>query len=171
MQETFISFVKRLICIWLLGTIPLHAAVQASEPKREDIDKRPGYQMPLDRLHPMWSVEQARPDNFTPQAGAIAFSPDGTYLAICTFPPINRSFVPQDPDGVLYILENPTARDVSSMKVHTITDQVMRPLGMNWLDDGLFIAERDEISRWTDDSGAGGAAQDKDDLLFRLDQR
>lgn len=146
-----LALIRFAIALIVLPT----AAQQAPRSTLKDFDKRPGYQMPLDKAHPMWSVEQARPVDFEPQAGAIAFSPDGKYLAVCTFHPRNQNFVPEEPDGKLYILENPTAQDTSKIKVHLITDEVMRPLGMNWRDNGLYVAERDEISKWTDTNGDG----------------
>ncbi|MGB0766828.1 MAG: DUF7133 domain-containing protein [Phycisphaeraceae bacterium] len=138
--------------LFLIATKPTFA--QAADVNRNDLDKRPGYQMPLGKAHPMWAVEQARPDDFQPQCGAIAFCPDGRYLAVCTFP-AKQGPGPEDPNGTLYILENPTAKDASAIKVHTITNELMQPLGMNWLEEGLYVAERDEISKWTDTDGDG----------------
>lgn len=154
MRRTLHLFTLQAV-LTLLALTAIPSIAQQTASTRQDIDKRPGYQMPLDKAHPMWAVEQARPDDFLPQTGAIAFSPDGRYLAVCTFPPRNQSFVPTDPDGMLYVLENPTAKDTSQIKVHTITNEVMRPLGMHWLEDGLYVAERDEISKWIDTDGDG----------------
>ncbi len=121
-----------------------------SNPAQAEIQKRPGYQMALDATHPGWTLEQARPEGFEPQSGAMAFSPDGKFLAIGTFHPRNVWGVIQEPNATLYVLENPTSADTSKIKVHTVSDQLFLPLGANWLEDGLYVAERDEISKWTD---------------------
>ena len=153
MRKAFIH-IEMYHSIVLLLALLITFTAHADQPGRNDIEKRPGYQMPLNKAHPMWSVEQARPDDFQPQTGAIAFSPDGKSLAVCTFP-AKQGPGPQNPNGTLYVLENPTAKDPSAIRVHTITDQLMQPLGMNWIEDGLYVAERDEISKWTDTDGDG----------------
>ena len=119
-----------------------------------EIEKRPGYQMPLEKVHPAWTIEQARPDDFKPQCGAIAVSPDGKYLAVCTFNP-SRTGTNLDRNGVLYILENFTSKDPSKIKVNKISEDFSLPLGANWMDDGLFILDRFEVSKWTDTDGDG----------------
>lgn len=122
-----------------------------------DIAKRPGYQQPLGKAHPMWAVEQARPNDFQPQAGAVAFSPDGKYLAVTSFHPAKTKdrVVIDQPNGTLYILENPTAKDPEDIVVHDLGSRLFMPLGACWRDDGLYIAERDQVSRWTDADGDG----------------
>ena len=122
-----------------------------------EIAKRPGYQQPLDLAHPMWSVEQARPKDFQPQAGAIAFSPDGRFLAVASFHPAKSKdrVVIDEPNGTLYILENPTAKNPEDIVVHDLGVQTFYPLGACWLDEGLYIAERNEISKWTDTDSNG----------------
>ncbi|MFN3166701.1 MAG: hypothetical protein ACE37H_06515 [Phycisphaeraceae bacterium] len=120
-----------------------------------DLKKRPGYQMHVEGVHPGWSIEQARPDDFLPQSGALAFSPDGRFLAISSFEARNVWGVIEEPNGTLYVLENPTAKDTAKIKVHTISDQLFHPLGAAWIDDGLFVLERDEVSKWTDTDGDG----------------
>jgi len=137
-----------LACLALLNAEPRALADKA----KADIAKRPGYQQPLERVHPMWTLEQARPDDFHPQAGAIEFSPDGRFLAVTSFHPAkskDRSVI-DEPNGTLYILENPTAKDPEDIVVHDLGTLTFYPLGACWLDSGLYIAERNEISKWTD---------------------
>lgn len=123
----------------------------------ERIAKRPGYQQPLEKVHPMWTLEQARPQGFEPQVGALAFSPDGKFLAVVSFHPgkTKEREVTDEPNGTLYILENPTTTDPESIKVHNLGVRMFMPLGACWLESGLYIAERDEISRWIDSDQDG----------------
>ena len=133
---------------------PVHAQ---GELELNTIELRPGYQQPLEAVHPAYTLEQARPDGFEPQTGAVAFSPDGRYLAVATFPPSkdrNRTVI-SEPNGTLYILENPTAADPADIIIHRVSDELLMPLGACWLDSGLYIAERDEISVWTDTTDDG----------------
>lgn len=124
-------------------------------PTTADLEKRPGYQRPLAALHPGYDLEQARPDAFLPQTGAMAFSPNGKFFAITSFQANNVFKVIEEPNGKLYVLENVTSKDTSKIKVHTVSDQLFHPLGAIWLDSGLYILERDELSKWTDSDGDG----------------
>jgi len=139
-----------------LALILIASPVLAQQGKRtNDIEKRPGYQKPLDAVHPGWVVESVRPKGFEPQVGALAFSPDGKYLAVTSFPPSKDYDISTEPTGTLYVLENPTAKDPADMVVHNLGTELFSPLGARWLDTGLYIAERDQISRWTDGDGDG----------------
>ena len=138
-----------LSLVLFLGLIVGQASAQ------EDLERRPGYQMPLAKAHPAWAFEQARPKDFPAQTGAIAFSPDGKYLAVTSFQALNVFKVIDEPNGKLYVFENYSAKDPADIKVHTVSDQLFHPLGAHWNEDGLFILERDEISKWTDGDGDG----------------
>lgn len=146
---------RTLLSAMLLGLSLTAMSQPATAAEREDIEKRPGYQMPLEKAHPAWAYEQARPADFDPQTGAIAFSPDGKLLAVTSFQASNVFKVIEEPNGSLYIIQNPTEQDTSKMKVHKVSDELFHPLGAHWLDDGLFILERDELSKWTDTDGDG----------------
>lgn len=148
---------RKTLATALLSALALPGIAQpAAEPAAErDLEHRPGYQMPLEATHPGYALEQARPDGFEPQTGALAFSPDGKFMAVTTFHPRNVGVVIQEPNGTLYVLENVTDQDTSQIKVHTVSDQLFHPLGAYWLDDALFVLERDELSKWTDTDDDG----------------
>lgn len=115
---------------------------------------RPGAGQPLDKPHPSFKIEQARPDNFQPNVGAMAFLPDGK-LALTTFPPKNNGVFRDETNGELYVVTNPTEKDTSKLNVVKIAEDLHDPLGMCWLDGALYIADRNEVSKWTDKNGNG----------------
>ena len=115
---------------------------------------RPGAGQPLQDPHPSFTIEQARPDDFQPSVGAMAFLPDGK-LALTTFPPKNNGVFREETNGELYILENIASKDPSQIKVTKIADDLHDPLGMAWHDGALYIADRNEVSKWTDTDGDG----------------
>ncbi|MFN3166703.1 MAG: PA14 domain-containing protein [Phycisphaeraceae bacterium] len=117
-------------------------------------EARPGAGRPLDAPHPGFTIERARPDGFEPQVGGLAFLPDGR-LALTTFPPKNNGQFREEFNGGLYILDNVTSKDTSKINVHKITDDLHDPLGLRWHDGALFVADRNEISKWTDSDGDG----------------
>ncbi|MEM1354208.1 MAG: hypothetical protein AAGH88_04920 [Planctomycetota bacterium] len=141
-----------LPALLLLMTGPAFA--QPVEPDGPaELQARPGYREPVAGAHPSYTVESARPEGFEPQVGAIAFSPDGKFLAVTSFPPLNGFNI--HPNGTLYILENPTATDPSQIIVHEIAKTTYHPLGAHWNEDGLFILDRDQITKWTDTNDDG----------------
>jgi len=117
-------------------------------------EARPGAGKPLDAPHPGFTIEQARPDDFKPQVGGLAFLPDGR-LALTTFPPKNNGQFRQAYNGGLYILDHATSKDTTKIKVHKVTDDLHDPLGLSWHDGALYVADRNEISKWTDSDGDG----------------
>ena len=148
---------KTVLAAALLGLafttlVPQDASAQDAE--RKEIERRPGYQMPLEKAHPSWTVERAHPEGFKSQTGAIAFSPDGKYMAVTTFES-RKTGTNLDRNGVLYIFANPTSKDQSGIVVHKISEDLMLPLGASWTEDGLFILDRWELSKWTDANGDG----------------
>ncbi|MFN3166700.1 MAG: hypothetical protein ACE37H_06510 [Phycisphaeraceae bacterium] len=144
---------RSIFCVALLTGLSLFAAAPLAADAGE-IEKRPGYQMPLEKVHPGWTLEQARPEGFEPQCGAIAFSPDGKYFALLTFNP-KRTGAGLDRNGTLWISENITDKDPSQIKFTKVSEDFSLPLGANWLDDGLFVLDRFELSKWTDSDGDG----------------
>ncbi len=116
--------------------------------------ERPGDGKPLQAPHPAYTVEQARPDDFRPQVGALAFLPDGK-LAVTSFPPANNGVFRDAYNGTLYIIDNPTERDPAKIAVRKISEDLHDPLGMNVVDGVLYLCDRNEVSKWTDTDGDG----------------
>lgn len=117
-------------------------------------EPRPGAGQPLDKAHPSFTIEQARPDDFQPNVGAMAFLPDGK-LALTTFPPKNNGVFRDETNGSLYIITNPTEKDTAKLNVVKVADDLHDPLGMCWHDGALYIADRNEVSKWTDTNNDG----------------
>lgn len=117
---------------------------------------RTGWGRPLQAAHPAYAIEQARPDDFKPQVGALHFMPDGRLLVTSFKPNKNKSSeVPTQPNGKLYLIDNPTEKNPSKIRVTQITDDLFDPLGMNYVDGAVYISGRDEVSKWTDRDNDG----------------
>jgi hypothetical protein len=65
---------------------------------------RPGDGLPLDGVHPMWSVETVRPDGVQHRIGAMDFLPDGS-LVYSEFVPVNNGILRERTNGTLYRLD------------------------------------------------------------------
>lgn len=74
MRQTLFTLTFRIVFPFL-ALMPMHTSAQETGPRLKDIDKRPGYQEPLEKPHPMWAIEQARPDCFDPQTRATGNPP------------------------------------------------------------------------------------------------
>ena len=133
----------------LVGLLTLLAA--ATTPA---FAQRAGDTKQLDAPHPSFTLEQARPDDFKPKVGSLCFLPNGM-LAVTEFTPPSHGEMWEEPNGTLYILENPTEKDTSKIKVHKVTKDLVDPLGSYYLDGALYICDRDEVSKWTDTNNDG----------------
>ena len=115
---------------------------------------RPGDGKPLDAVNPAYTIEQARPDNFKPQVGALAFLPNGK-LAVTSFVPANNGKFRDEYNGTLYIIDNPTEKDPSKITFKAVNKELHDPLGANVVDGVLYTCDRNEISKWTDTDNDG----------------
>ncbi|MFK7788403.1 MAG: hypothetical protein AB8C95_02775 [Phycisphaeraceae bacterium] len=132
----------------------LIAILTLAGPATAQFEKRPGAGQSLEAPHPAYTIEQARPDSFNPQVGALAFLPNGM-LAVTNFSPPDHGKNWEEPNGTLYVIENPTEKDASKIKVRTIEKSLYDPLGMTFHDGALYICDRNEVSKWTDTTGDG----------------
>ena len=117
--------------------------------------KTPGYDgQPLNAIHPSFTLEQARPDSFKPKVGALCFLPNGM-LMVTEFTPPDHGHLWEKPNGKLYVVENPTEKDTTKIKVRTLDKSLTDPLGMNYVDGALYICDKNEVSKWTDTDNDG----------------
>lgn len=136
--------------------VALIAAMLATTSAAAQFGKRNGLGQSLNAPHPGYTIEQARPDDFKPQVGAICFMPDGRLL-VTSFKPFKdkSGSILETPNGMLYLIDNPTEKDPSKIKVSLITKDLFDPLGMNYVDGALYISDRNEVSKWTDSDNDG----------------
>lgn len=132
----------------------LIAFIVTTTPASAQFGKRAGLGAPLKTPHPGYTLEQARPESFKPQVGEMFFLPDGR-LVLTTFKPNKGPRVLQEPNGTVYLVENPTEKDTSQIKITKITDELFDPLGVNYLNGALYICDRNEVTKWTDSDADG----------------
>ncbi|MEO0474669.1 MAG: hypothetical protein AAF085_01685 [Planctomycetota bacterium] len=132
----------------------LIAMLALAGPATAQFEKRPGSGQSLEAPHPAYTLQQARPNDFNPQVGAMAFLPNGM-LALTSFSPPNHGKNWEEPNGSLYVIENPTEKDPAKIKVRKIAQNLIDPLGMTFVDGSLYICDRNEVSKWTYTDSAG----------------
>lgn len=116
--------------------------------------RRPGNGMPLDRLHPGWSLLNIRPDDFKPQVGSMAFLPNGSLLIGNFKPNQSGQFMPDLADGRLYRVDN-VIGDAPNPRVTLVAENLQEPLGLAVLDGKIYVALRTEIAELIDKDGDG----------------
>lgn len=116
--------------------------------------RRPGNGMPLDRLHPSWSLLKIRPDDFKPQVGSMAFLPSGSLL-VGTFKPNQSGVLDVNvADGRIYRIDNVIGNQPNP-RVTLVADKLQEPLGLCVVDGRIYVALRTEIAEMSDKDGDG----------------
>lgn len=102
----------------------------------------PGDQSPLTGVHPSFDLTQARPWDFLPKVGGMDFLSDGR-LVISTW----------DPGGGVYILSNVSTGDPAKITVRQIASGLAEPLGLNVVNDTIYVLQKQELTRLIDNNG------------------
>jgi cytochrome c len=106
-------------------------------------ERRPGDRRPLDSVHPAFTRNTVRPDNFQPRVGGIDFLPDGRAV-ICNW----------EPDGGVYVvneIQDPTKKPT----VQRIAFGLAEPLGIRVVDGKIYVLQKQELTRLDDLNGDG----------------
>ncbi|MEO0513732.1 MAG: PA14 domain-containing protein [Planctomycetota bacterium] len=112
----------------------------------------PGRLAPLDAVHPMWQLTTLNPqgpDGFKLTVAGMTILPRGR-LAITTFDPRNNGAIVDQPNGKLWLL-NGVDGNPNQIAVELISDQLFNPLGVLFHDGSLYVAQRDELTRFAPD--------------------
>ncbi len=104
--------------------------------------KIPGDRFPLQDVHPAYDLSQARPDDFLPKVGGMDFMSDGR-LVISTW----------DPAGSVFLLDGVETGDLSKITVKTIAKGLAEPLGLQVVDDEIYVLQKQELTKLIDHNG------------------
>lgn len=99
---------------------------------------RTGDRRPLEAVHPAYTLSQARPNEFHPRVGGIAFLPNNDML-ICTW----------DADGAVYQIHN-WDKTPSQMTVKRIAGGLAEPLGLKVVDGRTYVLQKQELTELID---------------------
>ncbi|MBS1707622.1 MAG: DUF1080 domain-containing protein [Armatimonadetes bacterium] len=106
--------------------------------------RQPGDMRPLDKVHPSFDLTQARPETFKPKVGGIDFLPDGDMVVCCW-----------EPDGGVYRVHNPAAKDPTKITVKRIGAGLAEPLGIKVVDGQIYVLQKQELTKLVDNDGDG----------------
>ncbi|MEY3367265.1 MAG: hypothetical protein RI973_420 [Bacteroidota bacterium] len=102
----------------------------------------PGDKSPVAGVHPSYDLSQARPADFFPKVGGMAFLPDGR-LAVSLW----------DAEGGVYIIDNVQSGDPAQMKAKKIASGLAEPLGLAVVDGDIYVLQKQELTRLKDLDG------------------
>ena len=109
--------------------------------------KRPGDTIPLEGVHPSFTVETIRPDWFEPKVGGLDVLDDGR-VVLSTW----------DPDGSVYIVSNIASGEP---EVKRIAWGLAEPLGLKVVEGDIYVMQKQELTRLVDTDG--------DDIIDRYE--
>ena len=102
----------------------------------------PGDKLPLNSVHPSFTLSQARPDDFQPKVGGMDFLADGR-LVVSNW----------DPAGGIYLLDNLNAEDPNDIRVRQIAAGLAEPLGIKVVDNEIYVLQKQELTKLIDHNG------------------
>ena len=116
---------------------------------------RPGDGLPLDGVHPMWTVETVRPEGVEHRIGAMDFMPDGA-LVYSEFVPVNNGILRTRTNGTLWKLEGVDGgRGRAEAMPVRVADGFHDPSGIVCIGTSIWVSHRPGLVRLRDSDGDG----------------
>ncbi|PCE66283.1 PA14 domain-containing protein [Sediminicola luteus] len=109
------------------------------EPIEAANTKRPGDQIPLEDVHPSFTLHQARPSSFEPKVGGLDFLSEDSMI-VSTW----------DADGSVYRVDNFRSEDPEQIQVTRIAAGLAEPLGVKVVDGRIFVLQKQELTELID---------------------
>ncbi len=124
--------------------------VRVTAPGRKECESgadSPGDGLPLESVHPDFTLTDLRPAGFQPQVTAMDWLPDGR-LAIATWGGSETKL------GEVYLLDNVTGK-TSPAQVTTkkIAGGLQEPMGIKYVDGKLYVSEKSRLVELNDTNG------------------
>jgi glucose/arabinose dehydrogenase len=110
---------------------------------------RPGDGLPLEAVHPAWTLETIRPAGFEPMVGGMDFLPDGR-LVIANFVPLNNGELRTHTNGTIWAVDDLVGGYATTATVTPIAEGFHDPCGVVVVDGDIYISHRDDITRLRD---------------------
>ncbi|MFE2750514.1 family 16 glycoside hydrolase [Actinosynnema sp. NPDC059335] len=124
--------------------------VRVTAPGRKDCattGDSPGDGLPLNAVHPDFTVTNLRPSGFQPRVSAMDWLPDGR-LVIATWDGKSTD------TGELWVLGNVTgATSPDRVTTKRIATNLREPMGVKALDGRLYVSQKHQLTELTDTNG------------------
>lgn len=124
------------------ATIVATPAVSTKKTQAISRVNKPGFEMPLQGVHPSYDLSTLHSKNFKPRVAAMAFLPDGRLL-VTTW----------DKVGGVYLLDGISTGDSSKVKVKRIASGLAEPLGIEVVNGEIYVLQKQELTKLIDLDG------------------
>ncbi|MEV4641430.1 PA14 domain-containing protein [Actinoplanes sp. NPDC049548] len=126
--------------------------VRVTAPGRKECESSgdsPGDGLPLDAVHPGYTLTNLRPSGFQPQVSAMDWYPDGR-LAIATWGGSDTVA------GEVYVLSGVTgATSPGQVTYKRIATGLREPMGLKIVDGTIYVSQKHELTELNDTNGDG----------------
>lgn len=124
--------------------------VQAGKKALVSGDARPGLGKKLIDVHPGYRLTNIRPGGMEMPVGGLGMLSDGR-LVVARFDAttLKAPHPTEEPNGQLWLINNPTEDDPSKITGEMIADLLREPSGVCVIDDNIYVSQREEVSKFT----------------------
>ncbi|MEW2445776.1 family 16 glycoside hydrolase [Micromonospora marina] len=117
----------------------------------EGASDSPGDGLPLNGVHPSYTLTNLRPNGFQPKVTGMDWLPDGR-MVISTWGGSDQSGTSQD--GEVHILSNTGgSTGPGSVTTKKIGDNLKEPMGLKIVDGTVYVSEKQRLTRLVDTTG------------------
>lgn len=112
-------------------------------------DDRPGLGKKLTAVHPGYRVTNIRPNGMEMPVGGLGMLSDGR-LVVARFDAttLKAPSPTIEPNGQLWLIENPTADDPKEIKGQLIAGGLFEPSGLYVIDNEIYVSERSALYKF-----------------------
>ncbi|EME63546.1 family 16 glycoside hydrolase [Amycolatopsis decaplanina] len=126
--------------------------VRVTSPGRKECEgatDSPGDGLPLNGVHPGFTVTNLRPEGFQPQVTGMDWLPDGR-LAIATWGGSDKVL------GEVHLLSNVSGNtDPGKVRTQRVASGLKEPMGVKYVDGKLYVSEKTRLVELNDTDGDG----------------
>ncbi|WP_251152795.1 family 16 glycoside hydrolase [Cellulosimicrobium sp. Marseille-Q4280] len=110
----------------------------------------------LDTVNPNYELTDLRPEGFEPKVSGLAFTPDEKLAVVTTGEVSSGGWRPDPVSGEVYFLDGVVDADgPEDVTVTKVADELLNPMGIEVIEDSIFVSERYQLTQLTDPDGDG----------------
>ncbi|MGB2556269.1 family 16 glycoside hydrolase [Cellulosimicrobium cellulans] len=110
----------------------------------------------LDSVNPNYELVDLRPAGFEPKVSGLAFTPDEQLAVVTTGEVSSGGWRPDPVSGEVYFLDGVTTADgPEDVTATLVADELLNPMGIEVVEDSIFVSERYQLTQLTDPDGDG----------------
>jgi hypothetical protein len=110
----------------------------------------------LDSVNPNYELVNLRPEGFEPKVSGLAFTPDEQLAVVTTGEVSSGGWRPDPVSGEIFFLDGVVEADgPEDVTVTKVADELLNPMGIDFVGDEMYVSERDGLTKLSDPDGDG----------------